>query len=173
MYCGDHEHYDFMNEAFGLFAHVNVLQRDMCPSATKFEAEIVSMALDLFHAGAVTDATQAGPVFVNAVAPEPTETPWPDPTETPSPDPTETAAPDPTPAPPRYIPRQLARQRLLETTDPHGWDLARRLAVIADTSTGDRDTADWVAATLPRPRPRPTTPSLIWLFPHGGDTAAR
>ncbi len=23
MYCGDHEHYDFMNEAFGLFAHVN------------------------------------------------------------------------------------------------------------------------------------------------------
>ena len=33
MYCGDHEHYDFMNEAFGLFAHVNALQRDMCPSA--------------------------------------------------------------------------------------------------------------------------------------------
>ena len=38
MYCGDHDHYAFMNEAFGLFAHVNVLQRDMCPSATKFEA---------------------------------------------------------------------------------------------------------------------------------------
>ena len=36
MYCGDHDHYDFMNQAFGLFAHVNVLQRDMCPSATKF-----------------------------------------------------------------------------------------------------------------------------------------
>ncbi|HEX6419893.1 MAG TPA: aspartate aminotransferase family protein, partial [Acidimicrobiales bacterium] len=31
MYCGDHEHYAFMNEAFGRFAHVNVLQRDMCP----------------------------------------------------------------------------------------------------------------------------------------------
>ena len=31
MYCGDHDHYRFMNEAFGLFAHVNVLQRDMCP----------------------------------------------------------------------------------------------------------------------------------------------
>ena len=60
MYCGDHEHYDFMNEAFGLFAHVNVLQRDMCPSATKFEAEILSMALDLFHAEAVTDAEPAG-----------------------------------------------------------------------------------------------------------------
>jgi glutamate/tyrosine decarboxylase-like PLP-dependent enzyme len=56
MYCGDHEHYDFMNEAFGLFAHVNVLQRDMCPSATKFEAEIIAMALDLFHAEAARDA---------------------------------------------------------------------------------------------------------------------
>jgi glutamate/tyrosine decarboxylase-like PLP-dependent enzyme len=60
MYCGDHEHYDFMNEAFGLFAHVNVLQRDMCPSATKFEAEIIAMALDLFHAEAVTDGEPAG-----------------------------------------------------------------------------------------------------------------
>ena len=28
MYCGDHDHYHFMNEAFGLFAHVNVLQRE-------------------------------------------------------------------------------------------------------------------------------------------------
>jgi sphinganine-1-phosphate aldolase len=60
MYCGDHDHYDFMNEAFGLFAHVNVLQRDMCPSATKFEAEIIAMALDLFHADAVTDGEPAG-----------------------------------------------------------------------------------------------------------------
>ena len=48
MYCGDHDHYTFMNEAFGLFAHVNVLQRDMCPSATKFEAEIIAMTLGLF-----------------------------------------------------------------------------------------------------------------------------
>ena len=47
MYCGDHDHYAFMNEAFGLFAHVNILQRDMCPSATKFEAEIIAMTLDL------------------------------------------------------------------------------------------------------------------------------
>src|SRR5580700_11762736 len=52
MYCGDHDHYSFMNEAFGLFAHVNVLQRDICPSATKFEAEIISMVLDLHHAEA-------------------------------------------------------------------------------------------------------------------------
>ena len=53
MYCGDHDHYRFLNEAFGLFAHVNVLQRDMCPSATKFEAEIIAMTLDLLHGEAV------------------------------------------------------------------------------------------------------------------------
>src|ERR1019366_8441613 len=60
MYCGDHDHYHFMNEAFGLFAHVNVLQRDMCPSATKFEAEIIAMTLDLLHADAVDDGEPAG-----------------------------------------------------------------------------------------------------------------
>jgi glutamate/tyrosine decarboxylase-like PLP-dependent enzyme len=62
MYCGDHAHYEFMNEAFGLYAHVNILQRDMCPSATRFEGEIIAMALDLFHADAVTDTTPAGMV---------------------------------------------------------------------------------------------------------------
>jgi sphinganine-1-phosphate aldolase len=51
MYCGDHEHYRFLTEAFGYFAHVNALQRDMCPSATKFEAEVIAMTLDLLHAG--------------------------------------------------------------------------------------------------------------------------
>ena len=60
MYSGDHEHYRFLNEAFGLFAHVNVLQRDMCPSATRFEGEIIAMALDLMHADAVEDATPGG-----------------------------------------------------------------------------------------------------------------
>src|SRR5580698_5622259 len=60
MYCGDHEHYNYLNEVFGLFSHVNALQRDMCPSATKFEAEIISMALDLFNSDAVTDSVPAG-----------------------------------------------------------------------------------------------------------------
>ena len=50
MYCGDHDHYDFLNRAFAHFSHVNVLQRDMCPSATKFESEIIAMTLDLLHA---------------------------------------------------------------------------------------------------------------------------
>ena len=60
MYCGDHEHYDFLTEAFGRFAHQNALQRDMCPSATRFEGEILAMALDLMHADAVTGTTPAG-----------------------------------------------------------------------------------------------------------------
>ncbi len=60
MYCGDHDHYDFLNEAFSLFSHVNVLQRDMCPSATRFEAEIIAMTLDLLHAEAVTGSEAVG-----------------------------------------------------------------------------------------------------------------
>jgi len=61
-YCGDHEHYDFMSEVFGLFGHVNVLQRDVAPSATRFEGEIIAMALDLFHSDQVTDGEPAGSV---------------------------------------------------------------------------------------------------------------
>lgn len=60
MYCGDHEHYDFLSAAFAKFAHVNALQRDMCPSQTKFEGEIIAMVLDLMHADAVTDAEPVG-----------------------------------------------------------------------------------------------------------------
>jgi glutamate/tyrosine decarboxylase-like PLP-dependent enzyme len=62
MYCGDHEHYEFLQAAFGRFAHVNALQRDMCPSMTKFEAEIIAMTLDLLNAGAVTDGVPSGVV---------------------------------------------------------------------------------------------------------------
>lgn len=60
MYCGDHEHYDFLTEAFGKFAHVNALQRDMCPSMTKIEGEIIAMVLDVLSAGAITDGIPAG-----------------------------------------------------------------------------------------------------------------
>lgn len=62
MYCGDRSHYAFLTEAFGLFAHQNALQRDMCPSATKFEGEIIAMVLDLMHADAVDDGDPAGMV---------------------------------------------------------------------------------------------------------------
>jgi glutamate/tyrosine decarboxylase-like PLP-dependent enzyme len=60
MYCGDHDHYDYLNRAFALFSHVNALQRDMCPSATNFEGEIIAMALDLFHGDAVEGSTPGG-----------------------------------------------------------------------------------------------------------------
>ena len=60
MYCGDHDHYNFMTEAFSHFAQVNILQRDMCPSATKMEAEIIAMTLDMLGAGSVTESEPAG-----------------------------------------------------------------------------------------------------------------
>jgi sphinganine-1-phosphate aldolase len=68
IYCGDHEHYDFLTAAFGRFAHVNPLQRDMCPSMTKFEAEIIAMTLDLLGAGAVTDGSPCGIVTTGGTA---------------------------------------------------------------------------------------------------------
>jgi glutamate/tyrosine decarboxylase-like PLP-dependent enzyme len=49
IYHGDHDHYRFLTEAFRLFAHANVLQRDMYPSATKLEAEIVAMTAGMLH----------------------------------------------------------------------------------------------------------------------------
>jgi glutamate/tyrosine decarboxylase-like PLP-dependent enzyme len=56
IYCGEHEHYEFLNEVFGLFSHMNALQRDMCPSMTRFESEIIAMTLDMLHGDAVPAA---------------------------------------------------------------------------------------------------------------------
>ncbi len=49
MYHGGMEHYAFLNEVFGAFSHVNILQRDMCPSATKFESEVLAMVGKMLH----------------------------------------------------------------------------------------------------------------------------
>src|SRR3954454_17896567 len=49
IYHGGEDHFAFLAEVFRRFAHVNVLQRDMYPSATKFEGEIVAMCVDLLH----------------------------------------------------------------------------------------------------------------------------
>jgi len=49
IYHGGHDHYAFLTEAYRLFAHANVLQRDMYPSATKLEAEIVAMTAAMLH----------------------------------------------------------------------------------------------------------------------------
>ncbi len=54
IYCGDHEHYALLNEVFALFSHTNALQRDMCPSMSRFESEIIAMTLDMLHGDAVT-----------------------------------------------------------------------------------------------------------------------
>ncbi|HSP65888.1 MAG TPA: aminotransferase class V-fold PLP-dependent enzyme, partial [Candidatus Deferrimicrobium sp.] len=53
IYHGGHDHYGFLTEAYSLFAHANVLQRDMYPSATKLEAEIVAMTASMLHGEAV------------------------------------------------------------------------------------------------------------------------
>jgi len=68
MYCGDHEHYAFLTDAFGLFAHSNALQRDICPSATRFEGEIIAMTLDMLHGEAVTGTTPVGLVTSGGTA---------------------------------------------------------------------------------------------------------
>jgi sphinganine-1-phosphate aldolase len=49
IYSGDHDHYAFLTEAYSFYAHSNVLQRDMYPSATKLEAEIIAMTADMLH----------------------------------------------------------------------------------------------------------------------------
>jgi sphinganine-1-phosphate aldolase len=49
MYSGEHEHYDYLNAVFSLFSYVNSLQRDLCPSMTRFESDIISMTLDMLH----------------------------------------------------------------------------------------------------------------------------
>ena len=52
-YHGDQDHYDFLNEAFSFYSQVNSIQRDVCPSLTKYEGEIIAMTLDILHGDAV------------------------------------------------------------------------------------------------------------------------
>jgi sphinganine-1-phosphate aldolase len=35
-YHGGADHYAFLNRVFALYSHANLLQRDLCPSGTKF-----------------------------------------------------------------------------------------------------------------------------------------
>src|SRR3984957_14201016 len=58
-YHGGSEHYAFLNRVFSLYSHANLLQRDLCPSGTKFESEILAMTRRMLHgdkevAGAIT-----------------------------------------------------------------------------------------------------------------------
>lgn len=52
-YHGDQDHYDFLNEAFSYYSQVNTIQRDVCPSITKYEGEVIAMTLDIFNGDAV------------------------------------------------------------------------------------------------------------------------
>ncbi|HTP00496.1 MAG TPA: aminotransferase class V-fold PLP-dependent enzyme [Anaerolineales bacterium] len=49
MYHGGMDHYAFLNKVFGMFSCVNGLQRDLCPSVTKFEAEVLAMVAAMLH----------------------------------------------------------------------------------------------------------------------------
>jgi glutamate/tyrosine decarboxylase-like PLP-dependent enzyme len=54
LYLGDHEQYAFLTQVFERYAHANVLQRDMYPSSTKFEGEIVAMTAAMLGGDART-----------------------------------------------------------------------------------------------------------------------
>ncbi len=58
-YHGDQDHYDFLNEAFSYYSQINSIQRDFCPSLTKFEGEIIAMTLDVFNGAAVNKRNPA------------------------------------------------------------------------------------------------------------------
>jgi sphinganine-1-phosphate aldolase len=49
MYHGGMEHYAFLNKVFSLYSYVNIMQRDLCPSGTKFEAEVLAMVGKMLH----------------------------------------------------------------------------------------------------------------------------
>ncbi len=59
-YHGGMEHYAFLNKVFGLFSHVNLLQRDVCPSGTKYEGEIIAMTGRMLHGEGVCGAITSG-----------------------------------------------------------------------------------------------------------------
>jgi len=55
MYGGDPKIFEMIGRAFKLYTHVNVLQRDLCPSQTKFESEIIAMTLDFLNGQSVKE----------------------------------------------------------------------------------------------------------------------
>jgi sphinganine-1-phosphate aldolase len=55
MYHGGKEHYAFLNRIFSLYSYVNLIQRDICPSGTKFESEIISMTANMLHGEAAKE----------------------------------------------------------------------------------------------------------------------
>src|ERR1017187_6713383 len=62
-YHAGKEHFGFLNQVYGLFSHLNNLQRDVCPSGTKFEGEIVAMTARMLRG----DVVQAPDEVVGAI----------------------------------------------------------------------------------------------------------
>jgi sphinganine-1-phosphate aldolase len=62
MYHGGKEHYAFLNRVFSLYSYVNLIQRDICPSGTKFESEIISMTANMLHGGVAQEHNPADDV---------------------------------------------------------------------------------------------------------------
>lgn len=52
-YHGGMQHYAFLNRIFSLYSHANLLQRDLCPSGTKMEGEILAMTAHMLNGQAV------------------------------------------------------------------------------------------------------------------------
>jgi len=55
IYHGDNEHIEFLNKVYALQSQSNPLHSDLFPSATKFEAEIVSMVATMHGKGRTPD----------------------------------------------------------------------------------------------------------------------
>jgi sphinganine-1-phosphate aldolase len=49
MYHGGMEYYAFLNKIYSLYSYVSIMQRDLCPSGTKFEAEALAMVGHMLH----------------------------------------------------------------------------------------------------------------------------
>jgi sphinganine-1-phosphate aldolase len=49
MYHGGMEHYAFLNKVLSMGSYINILQRDLCPSGTKYEAEVLAMVGRMLH----------------------------------------------------------------------------------------------------------------------------
>lgn len=64
IYHGDPDHIEFLNQVYALHSQSNPLHADVWPSATKFEAEIVSMTADMlgsrFTADEIVGAVSSG-----------------------------------------------------------------------------------------------------------------
>jgi glutamate/tyrosine decarboxylase-like PLP-dependent enzyme len=61
VYQGDPEHIAFMNDVYTLNSQSNPLHADLWPSATRYEAEIVSMVAAMLHGGPEADDGAGGP----------------------------------------------------------------------------------------------------------------